>query len=324
MICIDAFKNLNIVQYSNSLKLSPCCYSVYVPAPAIDFENNAHLVEIRNQWKSNTFPSACANCKNVEELGNKSRRIASNEWYRDHGHDNTDVELIRLDYWVGDICNLRCATCAPHSSSAWKEELKIPLKKVIINQYWKNLNLDKLKFIHFNGGEPLLSKEHVVFLKSIPKKSQVQINYNTNGTVLPSAELLSLWNEFDLVKIDFSIDAIQDRFEYIRYPANWHHLVKNLQWFYDNCSVNCMFAVNTTVSLLNHKSINDLNVWLKTNFYKNRIDDPVEHRSQPATGLFSLKQNNHLTPEMIQFLDGCDLRRGTNWRQVFPELANSV
>jgi hypothetical protein len=29
-------------------------------------------------------------------------------------------------------------------------------------------------------------------------------------------------------------------------------------------------------------------------------------------------------PALIEYLDSCDKTRGTNWRETFPELANSI
>ena len=323
MTCVDAFKNLNIVTQGNDLSISPCCYSPTVPVNSIDFKNNTYLTRIRQDWLAGNFPTECNSCEQQEKHNQTSRRIGSNQWYTDHGYNNNNVELIRLDYWTGDLCNLRCAICSPHNSSAWKEELKYPVKTVSVNRFWQQLDLSKLKFVHFNGGEPLLSKEHVEFLKELPNKNQIHINYNTNGTVVPSAELLSLWQQFKIVQLDFSIDDIEERFEYQRYPATWDKVTKNLQWYIDHSPTNCMFAVNTTVSILNYANLDNLNDWLKRNFNSNRVTDPIEHRQQLAHGTFALSHRT-LTDLAIKFLDDCDTRRNTNWRRTFPELVQNT
>lgn len=320
MICIDAFKNLNIAYNNNQLAVSPCCISPTKEATQIDFYSNEYLIDIRDTWAKHEFPAACSSCKN-----NRSNRMhGSNKWYADNGYNNTDVELIRLDYWTGDTCNLRCAICGPFNSSAWRQELDMPLQKSASNHFWKTLDLTTLKFVHFNGGEPLLSKEHVLFLEAIPNKQNVHLVYNTNGTVRASQELRSLWEQFSLVKLDFSIDDINERFEYQRYPANWAEVTSNLQWYIENSPVNCMFAVNTTVSVLNVSNVDNLNSWLDANFYINRISDPIERRTQKAHGLFALETEKIKSRYIVEFLDRCDERRGTNWRKTFPELAEST
>ena len=319
MICIDAFKNLNVACINGELSISPCCIAPLKKVDTIDFYKDQYLTNVRNTWKENVFPPACNSCKN----NTQPRMTGSNQWYRDNNLDNTDVELIRLDYWTGDACNLRCVICGPHYSSSWKQELNLPvhLQKSTVNQFWNQLDLPKLKFIHFNGGEPLLSKEHVKFLQAIPNKVTVHVNYNTNGTVRPSKKLLDLWAEFRIVQLDFSIDDIEERFEYQRFPAKWEDVAKNLQWFIDNCPVNCMFAVNTSVGILNHANLDNLNIWLKTNFHTNKVTDPIEYRQQLVTGIFALEGATLRAKSIIQALDECDARRGTDWRKTFPELS---
>jgi sulfatase maturation enzyme AslB (radical SAM superfamily) len=322
-ICYDPFKNISIVSMTNGphsgngLQVAPCCNARPRKTDQIDFENNEYLNEVRQEWSKGIFPMACNPCKQDEDAGLVSRRQDVSKWYQDHELENTNVELMRLDYWTGDLCNLRCAICGPLSSSAWREELKLPIKKVSVNRFWKQLDLSKLKFIHFSGGEPLLSKEHVEFLNAIPDKSQVHINYNTNATVLPDQQLLDLWSKFRLVQIDFSIDDVGDRFEYQRYPAKWSTVVENLQWFLDNAPNNCMFAVNTAVGILNHSNIEQLELWLKNNFHITRFTDPIAHNKQLVWGTFALSSPKQ---EAIEFLNACDARRGTDWKTIFPEL----
>lgn len=310
--CLDVYKNINIQIVDESVSVSPCCLYPPESTTIINFLLNPLLTSVRQQWDSDIIPVPCQGC---------TRHVHSNQWYSDNGYATTDIELLRVDYWTGDTCNLRCVICGPDNSSAWKEELKIPLikRKNTVNYTWQDLEISKLKFIHFNGGEPLLSKQHVEFLLAIPNKSQVHLNYNTNGTILPTTGLLKLWEQFKLVQLDFSIDDIGDRFEYQRYPAKWNQVSSNLKWYIDNCPVNCMFAVNTTVSILNHANLKNLNTWLKSNFYANRVTDPIEHRRQLANGIFALDYPDKSI--VVEFLNSCDQRRGTNWRTTFPELA---
>ena len=317
--CIDAFKNLEI-KSSNGLGMAACCISPSMSVEKIDFFNNEYLQNIRNSWKQGIWPMACNSCKTVESRGGVSRRQGATKWYHQNGITDTEPALVRLDYWTGDLCNLACVICDPRNSSVWKQELNYPKdsKKTKVNIFWEGLDTSQLRYIHFNGGEPLLSKEHVKFLQALPNKHLIHVNYNTNGTVRASQELLDLWSEYKLVQLDFSIDDIGARYEYQRYPANWAEVADNLQWYIDHAPHNCMFAVNTTVSILNYHNLGNLSQWLQQNFYKSRFTDPIEHRQQPAIGRFAVSENRELA---LNFLDECDLRRGTNWRTTFPELS---
>ena len=322
--CIDAFKSLNIVDYHGSIHVSPCCISPTTKSKVVEFKHIQYLKNIRDTWDQQIFPKPCSACELAETTGISSRRLGANQWYKDNGYDNSNVELIRLDYWVGDTCNLRCAICGPHFSSAWKQELDLDagLNKSVTNYFWKQMDLSTIRWIHFNGGEPLLSKTHVEFLQSLPNKEQVHINYNTNATVLPDQILLDLWQQFKLVQIDFSIDDVESRFEYQRYPANWTKVKDNLQSYINHAPHNCMFAVNTTVSILNHANLHNLDTWLKENFFVSRFTDAIEHRKQLAAGLFAVDGAQQRIYKIKKFLESCDVRRGTNWQEVFPELVD--
>lgn len=321
MICRDIYKNLNIVNRDSFLRIGPCCISSDRPVSKIDFYNDQYLKRLREESDNDTWPLECKNCKNQEQAQLPSRRQGSEQWYKNRGITDTEVKLIRLDYWVGDTCNLACAICGPLNSSTWKKEMKISSKvnPAAVNKFWKDLDLLSLQAIHFHGGEPLLSKEHVEFLQAVPYKNQVEITYNTNATVRASQQLLDLWKEFQLVVIDFSIDDIGTRFEYQRYPAVWDEVVDNLNWYVSTAHHNTMFNVNTTISWLNRFSVDTLSQWLEKNFCVSKYQDPIQHRKQFAVGTLDINQK---FDTVSKYLDGLDQRRGTNWKQVFPELVN--
>lgn len=324
IVCADTYKNLNIEVHNDSMAISPCCLTPTKIINELDFINDEYLKSFREKFNTGEFPNSCHQCKHQEDRGQISRRQASNQWYQDHKKLDKNLDLIRLDYWTGDLCNLRCVICGPKNSSSWKEELNIPKQDKTVNKFWNKLDLSKLEYIHFNGGEPLLAKEHVNLLKAIPNKSTVHLNYNTNGTVLPTKKLLDIWGEFKLVQIDFSIDDVESRFEYQRYPASWTNVMDNLKWFIDNSPANCMFATNTTVSALNYSNLDNVKSWLQKNFSTNRVSDPIEHRTQPAVGLFAVETIRENKSNILQFLEACDQRRNTSWRQTFPELIELI
>lgn len=320
--CIDAYKNLYIEQKQDGIYVAPCCIADPLEKiDNLDFKNNNRLNQTRKLWDKNEFDFGCRTCENAEKNGLKSRRQGSNQWYQDNDLYEPNIELVRIDYWTGDLCNCACVICGPEFSSKWKQELKIINIKHRVNKFWKKLDLSQIKFVHFNGGEPLLSKEHILFLESFHNKKEVELNYNTNGTVLPSEHLKNLWSKFKLVQLDFSIDDIGTRYEYQRYPANWTQLITNLKYFNQSMPVNCMFNVNTAISVLNHFTISELDLWLQENFFQNRLGDPIEHRKQFVYGLLDLKTYKENSSKIVDWLDTLDRRRKTNWRLSLPELS---
>lgn len=318
MICFDPFKNSFISATPGGIGVSPCCLVPPKTVEHLDFQNNEYLNAFRSQWKLGQVPTSCQKCVQDEKEFGSSRRQDSIQWYRNNNLDNTDVDLVTLDFWVGNVCNLRCAICSEKWSSAWQAELGLHNSDLhSVNSFWKDLDLTKVRAVHFNGGEPLLSKEHVKFLEALPNKGSVIVSYNTNGTILPSEKLIELWSDFELVKIVFSIDDVEDAFEYQRFPAKWADVTKNLKWFVDHAPVNCMFGVHTTVSILNSHRMDQLNTWLDENFNQNRCGDPVFRSTHLATGRLDLRT---VTASTFEFLDSIDRRRGLNWRELFPEL----
>jgi molybdenum cofactor biosynthesis enzyme MoaA len=319
MYCLDAYKNLYVEVRDQQVSISPCCVSSTHAVNDVHFERDPALALVRKQFDQSQWPGSCSYCKKIEDTGGHSRRLGSNRWYQDNGIHDTDVEFVRLDYWVGDLCNLACAICGPQFSSRWKQQLHLPAEKSrsVVNDFWKNLDLSKLRYVHFNGGEPLLSKEHVKFLEALPHKQSVTVSYNTNGTVRPTDHLRDLWLQFHLVELVFSVDDVGDRFEYQRWPAKWSEVVDNLQWYISQGNHNSMYAVNTTVSALNQYNLSVLQQWLQENFAQTKFTDPIEHRTQPAMGRFALDRS---ASDIRTQLDRIDSQRGTNWRTVFPEL----
>ena len=316
--CIDAYKNLFV---TTAPAISPCCVSPTVDTKTVDFYDSSYLNGVRSDWDQGIWPKECDFCHKQEEAGYVSRREGSNSWYKEQGYSDTDVELVRLDYFTGNYCNLRCAICSPEFSSSWSQELGANVK-FEQNDIWKSLDTSKIKFVHFNGGEPLLSKEHVKFLESLGNKEDIEIQYNTNATILPGNDLLDLWRKFRLVILDFSIDDVGERFEYQRYPANWDMVVDNLNWFYKNSPINVMFGVNTSVGVLNYQNINNLDVWMNENFSQNRLGDPVRLKKQPVIGKLSVSNLSNNPEKIVKYLNMLDSRRGTNWKNTFPELVN--
>ena len=54
------------------------------------------------------------------------------------------------------------------------------------------------------------------------------IHYNTNGTQYPEEEILELFPHFKHVHVAFSIDDVEEQFEYQRYPATWSEVNSNI------------------------------------------------------------------------------------------------
>ena len=208
-----------------------------------------YMQNLRRQFRAGEKPATCSDCWREEEVGRNSKRINSQirlkELYPlvDWENDTPD-QLWFIDLKLGNICNLKCRICGSWSSSKWAEEEMNYLppgadKKQHIaytwlkkgawprktETFWDNLRemLPNIKYFEFTGGEPWLIQEHFDLLRFAADQGlakNIDIHYNTNGTQWPT-DAPELWKEFGRVDIAFSIDNVEDRFEYERYGAKW-------------------------------------------------------------------------------------------------------
>jgi hypothetical protein len=109
-------------------------------------------------------------------------------------------------------------------------------------------------------------REHFEMLQGIVDRGiahQVEIHYNTNGTQWPeNAE--AIWQHFKTVEIAFSIDDLNERFEYQRSNAVWSEVLTNLQRFRDLRArhKNITLQVCSTVNVFNVFYLERLANWI--------------------------------------------------------------
>jgi glutamate-1-semialdehyde 2,1-aminomutase len=87
-----------------------------------------------------------------------------------------------------------------------------------------------LEHLHFAGGEPLIIPEVQKALEICVEQGvagNIELTFNTNMTKIP-ARHRELWPQFKSVNLLCSIDARGALNDYIRYPAKWIRLARNL------------------------------------------------------------------------------------------------
>ena len=214
--------------------------------------NSPTRLKISKDLKNGIKHSSCQICWRDEEAGRQSKRQIDNKRFANttnkHGISNLDISL-------SNICNLKCRTCNVYKSSFWKEEtwdLQLLSNKNIktreqynkfLSKYTKSYdddsmfwsevekNITNLSQLDMYGGEPFLVEKQWRLIKKIVDAGvdkNINIAYNTNGTLL-DLEKIELLKNFKSVKIDFSIDGVNDRLYYIRYPTIHAQVLENLQ-----------------------------------------------------------------------------------------------
>jgi pyruvate-formate lyase-activating enzyme len=246
---------------------------------------------LRAQFLAGEKPQTCRKCWNEERAGRASKRIHTldrlkhmlpdQEWTQDA------KPLMFLDLKLGNICNLKCRICGPWSSSQFATEelnfmpraeqksshayqmLRAGAWPRENEQFWSQIDsvLTDIRYIEFTGGEPFMIAEHFAMLQGIVDRGiahQVEIHYNTNGTQYPE-KAHEIWRHFKTVEIAFSIDDLNQRFEYQRTNAVWTEVCDNLQRFrqlrtqYPNIQLQCC----STVNVFNVRYIDQLAWWIQ-------------------------------------------------------------
>jgi len=218
-----------------------------------NFENEA-VIKIRNNLENGVRDTACNLCWQEEDGGRKSKRIRDNDRYL---HEmkwegkSPFQGLAKFELNLGNTCNIKCRTCHATISSQWiKEEYDLnrshnmtfkvfseSMKKYHKtydedSKFWSDLvdNLNTIKQFDFYGGEPFLSKKMWEVLKICVDRNfsqEIELHYNTNGTTWP--EEIVYWKNFKSINLSFSIDGIDEQFEYMRFLAKWSEVKENME-----------------------------------------------------------------------------------------------
>ena len=233
---------------------------------ARDIFNSEYMLDIRKSLSKGKWPSACKHCEIQENNNIPSLRAQFNNQYltKSYNFDRYTAETeisnavknnfvleqdptsIQLE--VGNLCNLKCRMCNPHFSSQiqrdpvhgkwfdfgsnyqdllnsnkWYES-----PELIINQLVKDPG--KLKYFSVIGGEPLLSKslkEVLIALADAGVGENLMLQMTTNGVSF-TEDWYEVLGRYKNVFLTISIDGIENEYEYIRAPAKWKTIVKNI------------------------------------------------------------------------------------------------
>ena len=270
--------------------------------------NSDYIKSVRSKMLKGQRIRACQKCYEEEANNYSGHRIMENKrWRRVFGDENfldilskvdesgkTSGDIVSIDLRLGNTCNLQCVMCAPGESSTWKSaannlisELKEErlihewaYKSNIRNErfewykkpeFWDQLqtHLPTLREVIIGGGEPMLIKRHLDFIKDCAESGHakhIHLRYHTNATILPE-EMIPYWEKFQVVEFFTSIDGHSQVNDYVRYPAKWDPIVKNLHLI-DSLKDNLHLRFLYTVHALNVLHLPDFLRWVKAQKFK--------------------------------------------------------
>jgi len=246
--------------------------------------HSSDMNDLRAAFLRNEKPKGCAKCWAVEAAGGTSKRIISNQKYKDFVGIEQPV-LKFIDLKLGNICNLKCRICGVFSSSKWaNDELKLndsPQHKsniIAMNRagqwpreaenFWQDIKslANDIDSLEITGGEPFLIEEHFEFLRycvETGNANRIDIHYNTNGTQFPKDAIENIWPHFKRVEVAFSIDGLGTEFEYQREGARWDQVTENIRKFHEvrNNANWLTTQLCTTINTLNIMDVVDILEW---------------------------------------------------------------
>lgn len=285
LCCISDHRNGT----SRARNLNPTTFLNLNDSSIDSMMNNDYFKEVRLQMLEGKIPNACQRCFNEESNNVRSKRVEENSKFNftedvaraiTSADGRIPVNFKFIELRLGNLCNLRCVTCNPNSSSKWilpyqklQSELtfvthydrKINCSWTESDEFWSDLfeHSENLELIYVNGGEPTLVEKHWKYLEELIARGyneRITLWYNINLTNLPD-KLIELWKQFKKVQITCSIDDLYGRNDYIRAGSNFDTIIANL----DKLQNLACFDVSVcqTISWLNIYYINEFNKFMR-------------------------------------------------------------
>jgi hypothetical protein len=282
--------------------LSPCCkIDLKFPTKNIStidsfdqWWNGDDLRNLRQDLNSGIKNTNCQACWNDEQAGRPSLRQEYNQQFAKH----TDLKSIQnhrdgynhglpiaLDLNLSNICNFKCVMCTPYSSSRIASEQRQHQDKFKVLSFinndiesydvnWPEQDLfqnlmteiaPNIRSMELKGGEPLLVKNIIDIIKSIPNKKESVIALTTNGSVEIDDEFLAELAKFKTIWFFVSVDGIGELGEYIRYGSCWSQVDTTIKRV--SQLKNCIFRLSVVLQFSSPATFPGIFEYAKINDY---------------------------------------------------------
>ena len=216
-----------------------------------------YLTDVRKSMLNGIRLPECETCYKRERLHKQSSRTHINNRYFQSNTDVEEYSIKKIDLKLGNKCNLKCKMCFPYASSelwkewkqlGWNSDNKDPNKETSWKYYdgyfeedysWPKdkSNTDKIKeaaikskLIHVTGGEPTLNPEFFDLLKhciDTNTAKDIALEVTTNATKI-HPRFFDMASKFKRLRLTVSMDGVGSTYEYVRYPANYDSVHKNI------------------------------------------------------------------------------------------------
>lgn len=225
---------------------------------------------------------------------------------------------------LGNFCNAGCVFCKPRSSSKiaaeWKE---LGLINELPKNSWCNdpallerfisclINTPKLTYLHFIGGETLITPAFKKILNALVKSdiaSTVTVGFTTNLTVW-NDDIIDLLKKFKQVNVGLSIECLHEVNNYVRWPSELNQVIEILnKWVSVSNKQNWLTQIRHTPTLLTIKYLDTLYEYAYNN---NVITESCNFISDPAymsPGVLPKEYRNEIIKKLKTWVNSKDVK----------------
>lgn len=247
--CTSPFAKRDFRIHPGGFNKSCCCN---LDVKNVDSAGSAELVnQVQQAVEQKKTHSACWRCQDEETRGHISERIFNLLSYdldtlKDFEKNGVEVTEIEVGAKFSNLCNLACRSCTPYESSTYEKITKFSssisnhqvdisenpenwnqLLEEIQSQHGKNKSLT----IHPIGGETFIQPGFYKLLdwlieQGIAQESKLRVT--TSFATPISDQLISKLLEFKKVELLASIDSVGENYHYVRWPARFDKVERNL------------------------------------------------------------------------------------------------
>lgn len=283
--------------------ISPCCV---IPGwmdirqhTIQDFWHDHALKEIQDAMMRDEMLEVCSQCYRSEQQSGQSMRLDNLEQHHVDIALTTDEILDQhgfrdlpapryIEMHVNNVCNLKCLTCRPEDSSMFLAEnlqlgisnhrqVDYSIPEDIMVRRLQELQDNQLDYLDLRGGESMLVPQVKNFLHDLPEQHHIKmLRLQTNGTIPLTDEWQTILRKFPKIGMMLSVDAYGDHNHYIRYPADWREIERNIEIM--RGMPNVYFCVSCTLSNLNLPVLDRLIQWCSEHqvpFYWSELSVPT-------------------------------------------------
>lgn len=286
VFCPEIWERIFVQQSNDQFIVKTCCFADRSPLNELNIYNGNKIFNTYNQsikiqqLRQNNLngqvDSGCADCIRTEAAVGVSGRTKAMSKVT----PGQELKLTtHVDLNLGNLCNLACAICDPHSSTNWQPvwekmndtkwtsspAFRSRERPVINDPEW----FANIATLQLQGGEVFLQTGYVDFFHNLSQHrnlKDISVVIFTNGTVIPKGEFWELLSQCGQVNLFFSIDDLDNRFEYQRRGAKWSEVLTNLEWFKANAGPNMYLGFHPTYSLLNIYYLKELHEFFNQHF----------------------------------------------------------